>query len=178
MNCPHGERLVEVLKNNGFVGKPIRGAEIGVRYGDMSEHMLQALPQLYLTLVDPYLPYTGTEKNNLTQAKQDEIKKQAHTRLYGWTPRTFWVYETSVKAAAGMLDREFDYVFIDACHTYEAVLEDIVAWYNKVKRPGIFAGHDWNMDGVQRAVREFAKFMDLHIHFDDRGNVSTWWIKV
>lgn len=50
-----------------------------------------------------------------------------------------------------------DLVFIDADHSYEAVKNDIILWWSKLKIGGIMAGHDyfWSPDGVKMAVDEF-----------------------
>ena len=48
----------------------------------------------------------------------------------------------SVLAAGLYQDNSLDFVFIDACHDYEAVKKDIEAWYPKVKGGGIISGHD------------------------------------
>ena len=47
-----------------------------------------------------------------------------------------------------------DFVFIDAEHTFEAVVSDIRAWLPKVKHGGCIAGHDLDWDGVKRAVEQ------------------------
>jgi hypothetical protein len=63
----------------------------------------------------------------------------------------------SVDAAATYADQSLDVVFIDACHTYECVKEDIAAWFPKVKKGGYLAGHDYpwsHEDAVKRAVDE------------------------
>jgi predicted O-methyltransferase YrrM len=66
---------------------------------------------------------------------------------------------TSVEAAKLYEDESLDFVFIDACHQYECVVEDIRAWYPKVKKNGIISGHDYNdsWPGVVRAVNENIK---------------------
>lgn len=64
---------------------------------------------------------------------------------------------TSLNAAVTYADESLDVVFIDACHEYECVKADIVAWLPKVKRGGYLAGHDypWSAgDAVKRAVDE------------------------
>lgn len=62
----------------------------------------------------------------------------------------------SIDAAKLYEDESLDFVFIDACHSYECVVEDIRAWYPKVKKDGIISGHDYNdsWPGVVRAVNE------------------------
>jgi len=57
----------------------------------------------------------------------------------------------------------FDFIYIDADHTYDAVKEDLGCWFPKLKKGGIIAGHDYclkNVDqpneyGVIKAVDEF-----------------------
>jgi SAM-dependent methyltransferase len=49
----------------------------------------------------------------------------------------------SVDAAVKFKDASLDFVFIDAGHEYDAVKQDIQAWYPKVKPGGILAGHDY-----------------------------------
>jgi hypothetical protein len=47
-----------------------------------------------------------------------------------------------------------DAVYIDGDHRYESVLADCRAWQPKVRPGGVFAGHDWWLPDVRRAVRE------------------------
>ena len=56
-------------------------------------------------------------------------------------------------------DNSLDFVFIDASHDYDNVLNDMSLWYSKVKDGGVFAGHDYtdNWPEVKRAVDEFFK---------------------
>jgi predicted O-methyltransferase YrrM len=61
-------------------------------------------------------------------------------------------------------DNSLDFVFIDAGHDYESVKKDLNAWFSKVKKGGIIAGHDYHYDcGVFPAVNEF---------FKDKGNIK------
>lgn len=61
---------------------------------------------------------------------------------------------TSVDASKLYEDESLDFVFIDACHEYECVKEDIEHWYPKVKPGGILAGHDFHYPTVNKAVLE------------------------
>jgi predicted O-methyltransferase YrrM len=52
-------------------------------------------------------------------------------------------------------DKSVDCLFIDAGHSYEAVMNDIEAWLPKMKPNGIMAGHDYKAwEGVNKAVTE------------------------
>jgi hypothetical protein len=63
---------------------------------------------------------------------------------------------TSLQAAAMFRNNRMSFIFIDANHSYEAVLADIKAWKPLVKPGGLLAGHDLcsQWPGVERAVRE------------------------
>lgn len=62
----------------------------------------------------------------------------------------------SVRAAQFFADESIDFVFIDGDHAEQAVRDDLTAWYPKIKRGGLFAGHDYNSwDTVTRAVNGF-----------------------
>jgi len=61
---------------------------------------------------------------------------------------------TSDDAVGILALQQWDMVYIDGVHTYEAVSKDIQN-YRKLIRPGGFiAGHDYTWEGVKRAVDE------------------------
>jgi predicted O-methyltransferase YrrM len=76
----------------------------------------------------------------------------------------------SVASASVFDNATFDFVFIDADHSYNAVLADITAWLPKVKPGGILAGHDIGFKSVRRAVSE------LLPNYIESANI--WWITI
>lgn len=64
------------------------------------------------------------------------------------------IKSSSTKAAPLYKDESLDFVFIDACHTYNCVDADIKAWLPKIKINGILAGHDIYHAPVRQAVEE------------------------
>lgn len=113
--------------------------------------------------------WRGSDEHSLNSIDQQEelyltfLKNTEPVRNYITAYRTF-----STKAAVLYKDESLDFVFIDAAHDYENVLADIKAWYPKVKRGGIIAGHDYNPDsdtegwvGVKKAVHEFFKTNEI-----------------
>jgi SAM-dependent methyltransferase len=78
---------------------------------------------------------------------------------------------SSVEASKLYLDESLDFVFIDACHEYECVKEDIISWYPKIKKGGIIAGHDFNLKQIQKALMEELVTFQTHLGFDI-------WIKI
>jgi predicted O-methyltransferase YrrM len=80
-------------------------------------------------------------------------------------------------------DEHFDFVYIDADHSYEGVVRDMKAWWPKVKKGGLFCGDDYIPDdgdiwltgsgkepvyagkfGVRKAVNEFMAKNDLKVY--------------
>ena len=51
-------------------------------------------------------------------------------------------------------DGSFDFVYVDARHDYASAMEDIRAWWPKVRRGGILAGHDY-VDALEAANSGF-----------------------
>jgi len=61
---------------------------------------------------------------------------------------------TSEDASKLYPDKYFDFVFIDAGHSYEDVILDLKSWLPKVKSGGVIAGHDVQCPSVRRAINE------------------------
>jgi hypothetical protein len=82
----------------------------------------------------------------------------------------------SDQAAALFAEGTLDFVFIDANHAYEAVKQDLVCWFPRVKRRGILAGHDYlneDFPGVRRAVDEFCSDLELPLQVDGTSFLVT-----
>lgn len=80
------------------------------------------------------------------------------------------IITSSLRAAVLFADASLDFVFIDANHSYEAVINDIRAWWPKIRPGGLLAGHDYSWTGVARAVHEFFGRTDLRIPH----NINCW----
>jgi len=78
---------------------------------------------------------------------------------------------TSVNAAETFDKRSISFLMIDASHAYQDVVDDIKAWYSKVKMGGIISGDDFDFDEVKQAVLDVC---------GENINVfpnTTWWFR-
>jgi hypothetical protein len=78
-------------------------------------------------------------------------------------------------AADQFADSSVDFCYVDALHTYEAVMQDLTAWWPKIRPGSWFAGDDYTKGwpGVQQAVQQF--FGELGVRYDRCGRC--WIVK-
>lgn len=142
-----------------FNGKPITAIEVGVARGWNAESILKTLNIKKLYLIDDYnrnnpIEYTGMgdwegEAKSLLKKYQDQIE---------------FIKMKSIKAKDRFTNNSIDFVYIDASHLYKNVMRDLYAYYPKVRKGGILAGHDIGVhQEVMDAVIAFVKEKDLKL---------------
>jgi hypothetical protein len=159
---PNREELPFVLNARGLRGV---GAEIGVARGDFSEHILSHWHGAKLISIDPWIelpPDEYVDVCNIPQSSMQESYERTVGRLARFGDRSAVWRATGSEAAKRLAPESLDFVYIDARHTYEAVLEDLADWFPLVRPGAIVAGHDYNdghfaqgIHGVRSAVDEF-----------------------
>lgn len=127
-------------------------AEIGVAGAHFTKQILATWPTCSrLFAVDCWGPFDG---NHITDSEQEERFQQVTRDLSQYANVTI-IREYSHAAAASVPDESVDCIYIDADHSYAAVLLDLRSWLPKLKKNGIMAGHDYGMSSVKSAVDEF-----------------------
>lgn len=144
------------------------GAEIGVQQGAFSNEILQT-PVKKLHLIDAWEHVPGHPDNaiSLSQGGHDHnwriVSERFDSEIAAGRVRLLRGFST--EAAIHFEPCSLDWIFLDADHTYEAVLADLIAWNFKIKPGGCIMGHDY-MDwgvaidlkfGVIRGVTEFCR---------------------
>eukprot|EP00929_Paragymnodinium_shiwhaense_P072484 TRINITY_DN36791_c0_g1_i1.p1 TRINITY_DN36791_c0_g1~~TRINITY_DN36791_c0_g1_i1.p1 ORF type:complete len:433 (-),score=36.08 TRINITY_DN36791_c0_g1_i1:149-1447(-) len=170
----HAQIMSNVLKilvhgsRDAAPSPKLLGAEIGVDRGRTSATLLEAHPELVLLGADSYFE----------REAEYEAVRQMLTERFGKRSRT--VRSSSV-AAATATNATFDFVFIDADHSYTSVQEDLAAWAPKVRKGGLVAGHDYDnrldqagVMGVVRAVAEYIANRDVTLHVAPAGTFWYW----
>lgn len=160
-------RLLSYLPKNGRV------AEIGVFRGRFSRKILARARPRHLTLVDAWdLDVEGghiPKRGRFTERQFSRIAttlprylKLRHPRAKIDVCRSY-----SAPAAERFRDGEFDWIYIDADHSYQGVMADLKAWAPKVREDGLILGHDFTDQnetfGVIRAVADFIRHADYRL---------------
>lgn len=151
-------------------GYDIAMAEIGVWRGETSAYLLANVPDLKLMMVDTWQAIPpkswrkalGGRMYRLPQQEFNDAHFEAIRVTQMFQDRRRIEHKSSLEAAQMVLNETADLVFLDAMHTRRAVLNDILAWWPKIRHGGILCGHDYdsrNHRGVKRAVDHWCKNM-------------------
>merc|ERR1711920_1091591 len=94
-----------------------------------------------------------------------ESFQTATTNSQPYRDRATHVLQTSQEAARWVARESLDLVFIDADHRFEAVRDDINAWWPTLRPGGVLVGHDFHLifPGVVDAVFKFAVSAGLRL---------------
>ena len=170
------EELIKHLNPKGL------GIEIGVQSGNYAKRILE-YSELHLILLDSWRElseYPDTAN----------VPTDYHLMLMNNTLKTLMPYEgrfTLMRELSGVAcnffpDELFDFIYLDANHERGAVYKDLTNWYPKVKKGGIFAGHDYvnlkdevNDFGVKDAVDSFFAEIGVEVMVEDI-QFPTWYI--
>ena len=118
------------------------GIEIGVFEGDYSGIILLSNPKK-LYLLDCWETQVGEYQKDPLNWKNFSECYQLVLSKYKHLPNVEIVKKYSHDFVNEIPDSYFDFIYLDANHTYNAVLQDLKSWYPKIKKGGIFAGHDY-----------------------------------
>lgn len=126
------------------------GIEIGVREGMFARNILSR----------SNIKFYGLDINIHSGAKNLKTEYIEYNLIHGRSP------DYSINFEDGF----FDWIYIDAGHSYNNVKNDLEAWYPKLKNGGIFSGDDYmnfnnpteGLYGVVEAVEEFVDNHDIN----------------
>lgn len=174
--------IIELNQSRNDLAKLFKGvgAEIGVERGVFSKRICTTNRDTKLFLIDPWQAYPGY-RDHVSQDKLDAFYEETAIRMapfYSQMIRKF-----SMDAVQDFEDNSLDFVYIDANHDYNHVIEDITEWYKKVKVGGIISGHDYikrkgqdHLYAVKQAVNDFVSFFKIPKLFIYRGDNSPSWM--
>lgn len=119
--------------------------EIGSYAGSSSQLIAQYVKKLYCC--DVWGEY-------IQPIERSTMVKNAFYQIHKTNPNIEVINEFSSDAKKHFSGPTFDFVYIDADHSYDSVKADILTWLTLVKCNGVISGHDYFMPEVRRAVDE------------------------
>ena len=136
---PHQKQgLLDLINYCNF--KSATMLEIGSYAGESTKIFLDSSSFKKIHCLDPWLSgydsadYASNHMSGIEKAFMEFSKDKEEILVF----KNF-----STEIADLFPDDYFDLVYIDACHTYEAVIQDINISIPKIKSHGFIAGHDY-----------------------------------
>lgn len=174
----------EYLNGLGLEGS---GAEIGVKAGFFSNHLLATWKGSRLYSIDPWSWEPGdnyVDKANVSQEEHEEFRELAESLLAQHAGRSRVLRLSSDRAYQVFAKESLDFVYLDARHDYQSVRSDILRWWSRIRRGGILAGHDY-LDGhlpqgefgVKMAVDEFAESVLAEVMVTQEDDWPSWLLR-
>lgn len=152
-------------------------AEIGVWRGNFAAEILVKSPR-ELHLVDPWVHQDYKNRlYSIEQQKMDRIYARVAQRFRDDDRVTIHRdFSTSVDFPA----QYFDWVYVDANHSYEAALADLNHYYPRIKSGGYLCGDDYGHTdvncarGPKPAVDEFVAKYGLRLEIHQKNQFVIW----
>jgi hypothetical protein len=157
-------------------GGPVSFVEIGVNQGNYAELLLRTWANLdYYIGIDTWKSWPFEEYYDIANSQDQSVHENNYQetiqKLFSLNTNTttkLLIRQESHQAVHLFFDHSLDVIYIDAMHHYSAVLEDLHAWWPKLKMGGLFLGHDYLLDvlgntifTIKPAVEKFARERNL-----------------
>lgn len=135
------DQIVDLCQERGFKV----GAELGVQIGVFAEKNLnkwKTCEKYYL--IDLWKHQENYEDfANAEDSVQLANMKATETRLQRFGKVPVLIQNSTINASYLIPDESLDFVYVDARHDYCGTYDDIEAYWPKLKKGGIMAGHDY-----------------------------------
>jgi hypothetical protein len=175
---PEVNTRVDLTKYCNKLGFKV-GAEIGVAKGKFSRVFCWSITDVKLYCIDPW---TSDPNDEQDYGIENEINLAHAQKILQPFPNVSFIRKTSIEALSLFSDESLDFVYIDANHSFDYVIRDIIEWSRKVKKGGIVSGHDYYIlknFGVILAVNTYTKAHNITEWYTTPGDhtPSFWWQK-
>jgi len=123
------------------------GLEVGIAQGVNSANLIRLWKPESWTMIDPVHSAALNDTINMLRVCETTVVDFKEG------------FSMDISIFNSLPDARYDFVYLDAAHTYSSVKEELEVYYGKVKPGGIFAGHDYctNVTLSQRLLHNQAK---------------------
>lgn len=160
--------LIQLFESKNKIG---RGIEIGSYEGEYALEILKIWSK-DLYLIDVWRKLNGSEYvDGCNRDDYLNVLLSCCKNIEKYEERCHMIRSSSANAVNLFADESFDFIYLDANHKYEFVKADMNLWFPKLRKGGVFAGHDFlKMDWY--ADKNFAEDgINKHIFFAN-GNYA------
>jgi len=152
--------------------------EVGCAYGFHTKQVISNTEIESYIMVDPYVPYANDIFSDSVQnvykdgplSNFDQFLHLVMEELSEYKEKITHIRKPSIEASKDIEDGSLDAIFVDGDHSYNAVKEDLHAWWPKLRVGGTLCGDDYWMSDVAKAVHEFASEYGLEVKFRTRDD--------
>lgn len=175
-------RLADLLNDLGLTGD---AAFVGVAEGQFEFYFIErwkgsgTLIDAWRILNAPGFSGHGEDTDAGQEARYQRIIRGA--QKFG--SRCKVMRATSEEAAPRFADGSLDFCYVDADHSTDGISLDATLWWPKVRRGGIFAGHDFlagNFNGqeygVKTVIDRLAKGCGVPVNVTGEKDWPSFWI--
>lgn len=146
--------------------KVTKAAEIGTYLGESTCIFIENFPDLIQYVgVDPYSMDFNSD-NLFTEDLTKKIFEQYVQKMQKYKCHGH-IKLPSTEASKHIENHYFDFIYIDGCHQYNSVVNDIKCWLPKVRKGGIISFHDVDNYYVNAAISQFFNLNQGHITQDN-----------
>ncbi|MBN2591641.1 MAG: class I SAM-dependent methyltransferase [Sedimentisphaerales bacterium] len=126
------------------------GAEIGVFRGRNALDICRTIPGVRLYGIDHW------QREGSFKTMQKVMKN------YIRRGRFVVVKNDSITALKDFKDESLDFVYIDADHNFDSIIQDLIHWSRKVRNGGTVSGHDYFINYKKHVINAVDAFTCAH----------------
>ena len=162
MNLPSmrnigGDPLNQLVKDYLNGKENLIGIQIGSYRGESAQIFLNSNAFIKFYCIDSWIkgydPADGTSNAPFKEIEEDFDNRFKNNKII------IKIKNMSSKVFNMFEDNSIDFIYIDGCHRYQNVKEDLINYVPKIKIGGLICGHDYggggHIAGVKKAVDEF-----------------------
>ena len=160
------------------------GLETGIEKGKNAVVMFENIPNLKLYGLDSYKRHPqasyiyDAEKRNWDDKYLQAVREQCYERMKG--RNCVMIEKFSEYGIQDVKDNSLDFVYLDADHSYDFVIQDIILWGRKLRKGGIMSGHDYYIDKkkldrrakVAQAVNDYTNVHGIKFYITSENHLA------
>jgi hypothetical protein len=140
------------------------GLEIGSHVGQSANDIIKSFKHLNLICIDVWdlslFNDAGYDIPNIDNVYEQFLSNIVH---YGIDDRIIPI-KMSSEDASKIINDKFDFCYIDAEHSEEALYNDLCNWYPKLNENGFMCGDDWILKVIKWPSKEWDECINTESH--------------